>query len=80
MQTKENEASTRIRNLDQNYQPRVAQKHIQQKGRPPRFRYQNLFHGYCYCCSNFGHKATNCAFNFRNIQSNNRQLLQHITK
>ena len=28
-----------------------------------------FFHGHCYCCSNFGHKATNCAFKFRNMQS-----------
>ena len=42
MQTKGNEASTRIKNLDHNYQPRIAQKHSQQKGRPPRFRY-NFF-------------------------------------
>ena len=40
MQTKGNEASTRIRNLDQNYQPRIAQKHSQQKGIPSRFKYQ----------------------------------------
>ena len=50
------------------------------KGIPPRFKNQNLFHGYCYCCSNFGHKAANCAFNFRNIQSKNSQLLQHRTR
>ena len=40
MQTKGNEASTRVRNLDQNYQPRNVQKHSQQKERPPRLRYQ----------------------------------------
>ena len=48
--------------------------------RQPIFRYQIVFHGYCYCCSNFGHKAANCAFNFRNIQqrmSSNNQMLQH---
>ena len=80
MQTKGNEASTRIRNSDQNYQPRIAQKHSQQKGRSPRFRYQTFFHGYCYCCSNFGHKAANCAFNLINILSNKNQLLQHRTR
>ena len=32
------------------------------------------------CCSNFGRKAANCAFNFRNIQSKNNQLLQHRTR
>ena len=38
MQTKGNETSTRIRN---SY--KIAQKHSQQKGRPPRFRYQIFF-------------------------------------
>ena len=36
--------------------------------RQSRFRYQNFFNGYCYCCSDFGHKAGSCVFNFRNIQ------------
>ena len=83
MQTKGNEASTRIKNSNQNYQPRIAQKHSQQKGRPPRFRYQILFHGYCYCCSNFGHNVANCEFNFKSMQlriSKNIQLLQHRTR
>ena len=40
MQTKGNEASTRVRISDQNYQPRNVQKHSQQKERPPRLRYQ----------------------------------------
>jgi len=26
-------------------------------GRPPTLRYQNYFPGFCYSCSNFGHKA-----------------------
>ena len=43
MQTKGNEASTRVRNSYQNYQPRNVQKHSQQKKRPPRVRYQNFF-------------------------------------
>ena len=42
--------------------------------------YQIFFHGYCCCCSNFGHKAANFAFNFRNMQSKNSQLLQHRTR
>ena len=47
--------------------------------RQPRFRYHNFFNGYYFCCSNFGHKAANCEFNFRNRYqriSNNNQLLQ----
>lgn len=48
--------------------------------RQTRYMYQNFFNGYCYCCSNFGHKAANCKFNFRNRHqriSSNNQLLQH---
>jgi hypothetical protein len=47
------------------------------------FRYQNLFYGYCYYCSNFGHKAANCGIKFRSMQlrrSQNEQRLQHRTK
>ena len=83
MQTKGNETSTKIRDSDQNYQPRIAQKQSQQKGREPIFRYQIFFHGYCYCFSNFGHKDANCEFNFRSMQlriSKNSQLLQHRTR
>ena len=46
----------------------------------PRFRYKNVFNGYCFCCSNFGHKAANCVFNFRHLQQrmySNNQMLQH---
>ena len=28
----------------------------------PRPRYESGFNGYCYCCSNFGHKAMDCRF------------------
>ena len=35
VQTKGNETSTRIINLDQNYQPWIAQKQIKQKARKP---------------------------------------------
>ena len=38
--TKGNEASTRVKNSNQNYQPRNVQKHSQQNERPPRLRYQ----------------------------------------
>jgi hypothetical protein len=42
-----------------------------------------LFYGYCYYCSNFGHKAANCGIKFRSMQlrrSQNEQRLQHRTK
>jgi hypothetical protein len=32
------------------------------------FRYQNFFHGYCFYCSNFGHKIANCQIKFRDMQ------------
>jgi hypothetical protein len=51
--------------------------------RRPSFRYQNLFHGYCFYCSNFGHKIANCQIKFRDLQlrrSRNKQYLQHRTK
>ena len=34
----------------------------------PRTRYDTFFNGYCFCCSNFGHRAASCGFNFRNVQ------------
>ena len=49
----------------------------------PRFRYQKIFNGYCYCCFDFGNKAINCVFNFRNIQQRvfrNNQMLKHKVK
>jgi hypothetical protein len=49
----------------------------------PSFRYRNLFHGYCFYCSNFGHKIANCQINFRDMQlrrSRNKKYLQHRTK
>jgi hypothetical protein len=51
--------------------------------RRPSFRYQNFFHGYCFYCSNFGHKIANCQIKFRDMQlmrSRNKQYLQHRTK
>ena len=77
------EIGTKIRNSDQKYQPIFAQEQSQQKGRQPIFRYPIFFHGYYYCCCNFGHKAANCAFNFRSMQlriSKNCELLQHRTR
>jgi hypothetical protein len=49
----------------------------------PSFMYQNLFHGYYFYCSNFGHKIANCQIKFRDMQlrsSRNKQYLQHRTK
>jgi hypothetical protein len=55
----------------------------QMQRRRPSFRYQNFFHGYCFYCSNFGHKIANCQIKFRDMQlrsSRNKQYLQHRTK
>jgi hypothetical protein len=32
-------------------------------------RYKDFFYGYCFLCSNFGHKAMNCSLRFRYEQS-----------
>jgi hypothetical protein len=51
--------------------------------RRPSFRYQNFFHGYCFYCSNFGHKIANCQIKFRDMQlrrPGNKQSLQLRTK
>jgi hypothetical protein len=33
--------------------------------RQPFPRYKEFFYGYCFYCSNFGHKAVNCSFRLR---------------
>jgi hypothetical protein len=43
------------------------------RSRPPQrrqifSRYKEIFYGYCFLCSNFGHKAINCSLRFRNEQ------------
>jgi hypothetical protein len=62
----------------------IYQKMEQQMPRRrPSFRYQNFFHGYCFYCSNFGHKIANCQIKFRDMQlrrSRNKKTLQHRTK
>jgi hypothetical protein len=68
-----------IPNKNQRYQKMEQQM----PRRRPSFRYQNFFHGYCFHCSNFGHKIANCQIKFRNMQlrrSRNKQSLQHRTK
>jgi hypothetical protein len=37
--------------------------------RHPFSRYKRFFYGYCFLCSNFGHKAVNCSLRFRYEQS-----------
>jgi hypothetical protein len=45
-----------------------------ERNRPPQrrqifSRYKDFFYGYCFFCSNFGHKAINCSLRFRYEQS-----------
>jgi hypothetical protein len=45
-----------------------------ERNRPPQrrqtfSRYKNFFYGYCFFCSNFGHKDINCSLRFRYEQS-----------
>jgi hypothetical protein len=53
----------------------VDQKDYQhERSRPPQrrktfSRYKYFFYGYCFFCSNFGHKAINCSLRFRYEQS-----------
>jgi hypothetical protein len=39
--------------------------------RQPFSRYKYFFYGYCFYCSNFGHKAVNCSLRFRHEKSRN---------
>jgi hypothetical protein len=72
--------STRTESVDQrDYQ--------HERNRPPQrrqtfSRYKGFFYGYCFFCSNFGHKAINCSLRFRYEQSsfsrNNYLPLQRL--
>ena len=37
-------------------------------------RHPNIFHGYCYACNNYGHKAIHCRAHERNILIINRDM------
>jgi hypothetical protein len=58
------------------------------RSRPPQrrqifSRYKDFFYGYCFLCSNFGHKAINCSLRFRYEQSRysmNNYLPQQILR
>jgi hypothetical protein len=59
--------STRTKFVDQKY-------YRHEINRPPQrrqifSRYKGFFYGYCFFCSNFGHKAINCSLRFRYKQS-----------
>jgi hypothetical protein len=79
------EKGTRNESVEQiNSAPSSQGNHQHGRNRPaqrrqPFSRYTNVFYGYCFYCSNFGHKAVNCSLKFRHEQSrhpNNKYLPQ----
>jgi hypothetical protein len=55
--------------------------------RQPFSRYQGFFYGYCFFCSNFGHKVVNCSLKFRYEQARHsryrylpQQRMRHPSK
>jgi len=73
----EKEQHRRVKYADQNYNYK-HQNSMYYSRNQPMVRYVNFFNGYCFCCSNFGHRAANCFYNFRNVQrrmSNNKQMI-----
>jgi hypothetical protein len=62
-----NERKRRTESVDQrNYQH--GRNRLTQR-RQSSSRYKGFFYGYCFFCSNFGHKAINCSLRFRYEQS-----------
>jgi hypothetical protein len=65
----------RTESVDQrNNTPSAQGNHQHGRNRPaqrrqPFSRYKDFFYGYCFYCSNFGHKAVNCSLRFRHEQS-----------
>jgi hypothetical protein len=63
--------SARTESVEQRNNALPAQGHHQHERnrfaqrRQPFSRYKELFYGYCFYCSNFGHKAVNCSFRLR---------------
>jgi hypothetical protein len=67
--------STRTESVEQRNNASSAQgNHQHGRNRPAQRRqpfswYKEFFYGYCFFCSNFGHKAVNCSLRFRYEQS-----------
>jgi hypothetical protein len=40
-------------------------------------RYENLFHGHCFYCTNFGHKVADCRDYKRNVQADRTYVVAH---
>ena len=43
-------------------------------------KYENGFNGYCFSCSNFGHKAMDCRLYEKSAGSPNDKAVGHVTK
>jgi hypothetical protein len=68
------EKGARIESVEQRNNALSAERcHQQERNRfsqrrQPFSRYKEFFYGYCFYCSNFGHKAVNCSLRRRNEQ------------
>jgi hypothetical protein len=68
------EKVARIESVERRNNALSAERHHQQERsifsqrRQPLSTYKEFFYGYCFYCSNFGHKAVNCSFRRRNEQ------------
>jgi hypothetical protein len=40
-------------------------------------RYENLFYGHCFCCTNFGHKVADCRDYKINVQADRAYVVAH---
>jgi hypothetical protein len=66
--------SARTESVEQRNNALPAQRHHQHERnrfsqrRQPFSRYKEFFYGYCFYCSNFGHKAVNCSLRLRHKQ------------
>jgi hypothetical protein len=70
-----NERGTRTETMDQRNNVLFVQRNHQHRinrpsqRRQPFSRYQRFLYGYCFFCSNFGHKAVNCSLKLNYDQS-----------
>jgi hypothetical protein len=68
------EKGARIESVEQRNNALSAERRHQQERnrfaqrRQPFSRYKEFFYGYCFYCSNFGHKAVNCSLRLRHEQ------------
>jgi hypothetical protein len=68
------EKGARTESVEQRNNALPAQRHHQHERnrfaqrRQPFSRYKEFFYGYCFYCSNFGHKAVNCSLRLRHKQ------------